>query len=201
MNEKDKVEQKGMLDALRSTAKMAGLPEMFLFDLLVEDDDWAFVVKAHALLESVVCSLLATHLREPELERVLAGKVEMEARIEMLKALKLVDDADRRMMRTLSRLRNDLVHNAHQTSFKFSNYFENKDVKSNFVNTFALSWPDPIPGPNSMPRSEFILRAPTYAIWISVLGIVSLTADKKAQAIIAEENQKALIALLNSKTD
>jgi hypothetical protein len=97
---------------------------------LVEDDDWAFVVKAHALLESVVCSLLATHVREPELERVLAGRVEMEARIEMLKAFKLVDDADRAMMRTLSRLRNHLVHNARQTSFKFADYFRTRLLES-----------------------------------------------------------------------
>lgn len=65
----------------RALAKLLGLRENFLLDLLGDSDDWSFLVKAHALLESVTCTLLAMHLRKLEREGVLAEEVDMKARI------------------------------------------------------------------------------------------------------------------------
>jgi hypothetical protein len=104
------------LEAIRTMATLIGLRPDFLAELLlVEVSDWSFVVKAHALLESVVCQLLATHLQRPEIEDVLAQRVQMEDRIEILKALNLVSSSERQMMRLLGKLRNQLVHNVQQT--------------------------------------------------------------------------------------
>lgn len=94
-------------------AKLCGLRDDFLTDLLfLEPNDWSFVVKAHALLESVVCQLLAAHLRHPPLEYVLAQNVQMEQRIEMLKAVGITDGIERKMMRLLGRVRNNLADRA-----------------------------------------------------------------------------------------
>jgi hypothetical protein len=94
----------------RALAKLLGLRENFLLDLLGDSDDWSFLVKAHALLESVICALLAMHLRKLELEGVPAEEVEMKARIEMTKALAITTSEDRKMMYALGKLRNRLVH-------------------------------------------------------------------------------------------
>src|SRR5438067_2006592 len=114
VTEQQQVEdRKGLWDVMRTMAKVCGLREDFLTDLLfVESSDWSFVIKAHALLESVVCQLLAVHLQKPALEEFLAQVVEMEGRISMLKALEITTDDERKMMRALGRLRNTLVHNA-----------------------------------------------------------------------------------------
>src|SRR5438067_1436791 len=80
---------------LQNLAKILGLREDFLVDLLQDPDDWSFVVKAHAFLETVMCTLLSLHLRKPALEDVLAEKVEMHARIEMTKVLGISTSEDR----------------------------------------------------------------------------------------------------------
>jgi hypothetical protein len=139
--------REGAFTAVKTMAKLCGLRAGFLTDLLfLEPNDWSFVVKAHALLESVVCQLLSAHLRHPPLEYVLAQSVQMEQRIEMLKAVGVTDATERKMMRLLGRLRNNLVHNAQQTDFTFADYFKNKDNRQNFVEAFGTGWPDPIPG-------------------------------------------------------
>jgi hypothetical protein len=43
---------------LRALAKILSLRENFLIDLFQDPDDWSFIVKAHALLESVLPSII-----------------------------------------------------------------------------------------------------------------------------------------------
>src|SRR5205823_13663556 len=107
-------------DGLQTLAHILGLRENFLIDLLADRDDWSFVVKAHALLEAVVCAVLVVHLRRQELDEVLAEKVEISARIEMTKALRITTSEDRKAMHALGNLRNRLVHNAKDTNFTFA---------------------------------------------------------------------------------
>ena len=88
------------------------------------------------------------------------------------------------MMRSLGKLRNNLVHNALQTDFKFAEHFKNKQNRHNFVEAFATSWPDPIPGTTPpISRVDYILQNPRYAIWMSVIGITRLTLDAKLKAL------------------
>ena len=92
------------------------LPDGFLRNLLLEQSDWAFIVKAQAILETAVTSLLVAHLGKPELEDFVAEDMEMSQRIKMLGALKLCSPAQREMMRRLGNLRNRLAHTAKGTS-------------------------------------------------------------------------------------
>ena len=182
---------------LRTLSRICGLREDFLSDLLfIEANDWSFVIKAHALLESVVCQLLATRLRQPDLEYVLAQKVEMEARVQMLKALGAADKGQRQMIRLLGKIRNHLVHNAKQTDFRFDEYLRNKDNRHNFIESFAGSWPDQIPGTSPpVSRADYVVRKPRYAIWMSVIGIVALTLNEKLRATFEEQRKLVFEAL------
>ena len=185
-----------ILDGMRTLAKICGLRQDFLSDLLMlERDDWSFVIKAHALLESVVCQLLATHLKQPAMEYVLAQNVQMEDRIVMMKALGIADDNERRMMRLLGKIRNNLVHNAEQTDFTFSEYFKNRDNRRNFTQAFATEWPDTIGTTRPINRSDYILQNPRYAIWVSVMQIVSHTFNAKLKALYAAKQEAILEAL------
>lgn len=172
----------------RALAKLLGLRENFLLDLLGDSDDWSFLVKAHALLESVICTLLAMHLRKLELEGVLAEEVEMKARIGMTKALAITTSEDRTMMHALGKLRNRLVHNAKDTSFTFEEYFKNKDARKNFSETFGHGWPDPFGDP-PVARSEYVARNPKAAVFESVVRIAMyvVSETKKIQTEMALE--------------
>jgi hypothetical protein len=159
------------IKGLQGIARILGLRDNFLTDLLLDADDWSFVVKAHALLESIVCTLLAMHLRKRPLEEVLAEEVEMKARIGMTRALEITTGQDRKMMHALGNLRNRLVHNAKDTNFTFQEYLKNKDVRRTFSDTFGHLWPDTIPDEPPVTRSEYVAAHPKFAVFASVLHI------------------------------
>jgi hypothetical protein len=167
--------------SITDLAALIGIRRGFLMDLLlVEANDWSFVIKAHALLESVVCQLIGAHLQRPSLDAVLAQRVQMEDRIEMLKALDLVDGADRTMMRLLGKIRNHLVHNVQQTDFTFAEYFANRDNRRNFVEAFGRNWPDPVAGGTS--REQFVVANPRLVVWMSLMEVIIATLKAKGAA-------------------
>ncbi len=96
----------GVVGALVTLSKDLDLPEGFLTNLLLEESDWSFIVKAQAILETAVTSLLVAHLGRPELEDVIAEHLEMSQRLKMLSALNLCSPEQREMMRRLGNLRN-----------------------------------------------------------------------------------------------
>jgi hypothetical protein len=171
----------GLDQSITDLAALIKIRRGFLMDLLVvETNDWSFVIKAHALLESVVCQLLAAHLQRPELEVVLAQKVQMEDRIEMLKALGLAESPDRTMMRLLGKIRNHLVHNVQQTDFTFAEYLKNRDNRRNFIEAFSRNWPDPVSPATS--RDEFVVANPRLVVWMSLMEVIIATLKAKGAA-------------------
>jgi hypothetical protein len=182
---------------LRALAKILGLRDNFLLELIQDPDDWSFIVKAHALLESVICTLLAMHLRRQELEAVLAEEVEMKARIEMTKALGITTSEDRKAMLALGRLRNKLVHNAKDTSFTFAEYFRNRDARKNFSETFGHGWSDPVGGTEPpVPRGDYVAANPKFAVFESVVKVAMYVVREasKIQTEMALEGLRRVAA-------
>jgi len=115
-----------------------GIPKGF-FNSLLEDNDWAFVVKLHAFLESAVTFLLAEAV-DPKLKRVL-GQLEMSnkktGKLAFLSALEILESRSYRFISKLSELRNELVHNVKNISFSLPEYVNNMDnqqLKSFMIN-------------------------------------------------------------------
>jgi hypothetical protein len=171
----------GLDRSITDLAALIGIRRGFLMDLLlVETNDWSFVIKAHALLESIVCQLIGAHLRQPALDVVLTQRIQMEDRIEMLKALGLVDAADRTMMRLLGKIRNHLVHNVQQTDFTFAEYLKNRDNRRNFIEAFGRNWPDPVSAGTS--RGDFVAANPRLVVWMSLMEMIIATLKAKGAA-------------------
>lgn len=108
--------------AAEATLKSLGVAPTFFDDLLKKGDDWTFVIKSHALLEAALIHLLLIELERPELADVLSKLETSDTRtgkIALVKALKLLDEHHRRFIRTLSELRNGLIHDVRNTSFSF----------------------------------------------------------------------------------
>ena len=108
-----------------------GVREGF-FQRLLDEDDWSFVIKLHALFESACAHLLLFHFREPELAGVF-GRLELSnkttGKIAFLAALKLVGKGSRRYIAALSELRNELVHDVRNTEFCLPEWFGSLDEK------------------------------------------------------------------------
>ena len=102
-----------------------GLPAGFLKGLYDHEDDWSFVIKAHAFLEAALTHLLADHLGREDLLPVFAYLETSNVRtgkLAFVKAFDLLDKGARRFIHTLSELRNDLVHEIGNVSFNFEAY-------------------------------------------------------------------------------
>jgi hypothetical protein len=56
---------------LRELERSLGLPEGFI-ERLEEEDDWSFVIKAHALVEAAMTQLLVHELHKPQLGDIIA---------------------------------------------------------------------------------------------------------------------------------
>ena len=115
-----------------------GLSGRFFHSLIDEPNDWSFLIKCHALLETTICSWLASHFGDQELQEVFARKMNMGARIDMLGALKLANKQELTMMKALGTLRNRLVHNVQQTNFTFEEYFNDSKSLQEVQNSFVI---------------------------------------------------------------
>ncbi len=113
------------------------LPDEFLKNLLFEDDDWSFVIKAHALLEAAVCAWIAASVRRPELENALT-EIDMRTRIKLLSALNLGTATQRQKMAAFGNLRNRLAHRASESHFTFVSYLSEKGRRGEFFKNSGL---------------------------------------------------------------
>lgn len=122
-----------------------GLPTGFLRGLYNHEDDWSFVIKAHAFLEAALTHLLADHLGKEDLLPVFAYLETSNVRtgkLAFVKAFDLLDKGARRFIHTLSELRNDLVHEVSNVGFNFATYVGNLSDKERkeFIGAFDYAF-------------------------------------------------------------
>lgn len=130
--------------AIRDIESRIGVRAGFLIEL-VEEDDWSFIIKSHALLESACAELLTERSGVPETIDIFS-RLELSARttgkVALLKAFGLLVDRERRFIYALSELRNLLVHNARNTTFSLQDYVTglDKNQKSKFIENFGYAF-------------------------------------------------------------
>lgn len=93
----------------------------FLLGLL-KQDDWSFVIKAHALIEEAVTEVIVAHLGQESLKGLIERLPLSDAKAGKLVATKqlgLLPDNHRKFIRWFSELRNILAHRLENTSFTF----------------------------------------------------------------------------------
>ena len=89
------------------------------FKKLLEEDDWSFIIKLHALIEAACTDLLLHHLDEPNLKNIIS-RLELSNRtsgkLAFIKELDLLGATSRRYISALSEWRNNFVHNVQNCS-------------------------------------------------------------------------------------
>ncbi|MCK4295869.1 MAG: hypothetical protein KAX28_04335 [Candidatus Marinimicrobia bacterium] len=134
---KDKITiDKGII----SLQSKIGLPDDF-FKNLLNEDDWSFIIKLHALIESIVTSLIVFHFNEPNIKSVIS-RLEMSNRttgkLAFLKATGLLGANNLKYIYALSELRNKFVHSIESCSISLPDWISKFD--SNQMKSFALSF-------------------------------------------------------------
>jgi len=152
-----------------------GLQQGF-FDSLNSDDenDWSFVIKAHALAEAAVSHLLTEQVQKPELAS-LFSRLDMSnkatGKAAFVKALGLLGEDERRFISAFSGLRNSLVHDVRNVNFDLLVYVESLNAKTRdtFLKNFNLISTEV----TTDVRNLFYLD-PRQALWYSTMAFLGL---------------------------
>jgi hypothetical protein len=175
-------------EAVSKLEKELALPSGFL-DGLLAGDDWSFVIKAHAVLEAAVTYLLTTAVNDERL-RPFFARLELAGatigKLVVVKALGLdfIEDTDRRFIRSLSELRNDLVHDIRQASFTFADHVDRMDEKTlkqfrkNF-DSWSLGGETEVMFDGPVKVTEFFREKPKLALWYSTMSTLALIYRQK----------------------
>src|SRR6185369_4595310 len=99
-----------------------GIPNGFL-DGLGDDEDWAFVIKIHALMESSVNHQIIAALKEDRLKKFVARldtSNSASGKLAIVKALDLLPPKLQKFMTGFSTLRNTFVHDAKHLAYSIN---------------------------------------------------------------------------------
>ena len=199
----DKNNPDGIYPALAELEKRLGLPTGFC-EGLRNEDDWSFIIKLHALLEAALTTLLAAKVGQ-ELRSTFA-RLEMSradtGKVAFAKALGLLVQEERRFIRELSELRNELVHSVERITFNLSDYVAKLDPSQldSFARTFALFglWSEKDgPVPNFQVVRKYAREHPKSLMWeagVGLLGgVISMQIEKtELEKKIAGEHQRLM---------
>lgn len=98
---------------LHELEREADLPPGFCTQLLLENDDWSFVVKLHALCETAITQTVLKTLERPEIDDTVA-RLFMKTKIVLAVDLKILSKDSANFLGALGFLRNRLAHDVRQ---------------------------------------------------------------------------------------
>ncbi len=168
-----------VIEPVRQLEVELGLPSQFL-ERLEHEDDWSFVIKTHALIEAAVTHALVVQtglasardfFSRLELSNSKTGKVALAEAVDLLRS------EERRFIRSLSELRNVLVHDVKNVGIELRAYFAglSKDKRKTFAASFCFVDFDKTD--TAVPVEEALQRLsnePKRAIWSTAIYIAAL---------------------------
>lgn len=197
--------------AVRAFESEIKLPTGFL-ESLRKEDDWSFVIKAHALIEAAITHTLVAFLDKPQLEGLFA-RMELtdkrSGKLAFATALEIISEDERRFLRAFSEIRNSLVHNISNVSFDFKFYIAHLDPNQLRAFSQAFSY---FAGGESFEyqgrtysTDEFVRLNPKDAAWFCVMVVVGvlyvMKESEKLKMMIASLEQEVAVRLTQAQGD
>ena len=126
------------LQIVEETEPALGLDKGFFQKLLTTEDDWSFIIKTHALIESVLTRLIQVTVQPPplaEFAETLNLSGGRHSKTKLLRACGRLDDDEEKFVRGLSEIRNRFVHNVRHTKSDLPKFVQGLDAakKKEFV--------------------------------------------------------------------
>jgi hypothetical protein len=174
---------------------------------VLDEDDWSFTIKLHALIEAVSTQLIINNINDERLramvERLPLSGDEI-SKLRIAKDLSLYSKGQRAFIRRLSGIRNDIVHNVAKLDFTFSQYVAELDSSAKRAWQDALCWFHEEKDVSEYWRKAS-LEQPKLAVWMSAFMLVALAlvdanqvrANRKIQGVSEATSSKILKDLFN----
>lgn len=165
-----------------------------LFNKLKDEDDWSFIIKTQALLETALAHLIKSALGRDELDDFIE-KLNLQGRsgkITVVKALGLLTDNHRKYLEQLAVLRNNVAHKIQYVTFTLSEHLMGMNEKAfkDFVLT-SLVLPSDVKLELSKELQEMARENPRLLLWMGALDCLTSVYLHNQQA----EEQRMLAAL------
>jgi len=168
---------------------------------LSKEDDWSFVIKCHALMETACSYLLTEYFNKPEYASIFL-RLEMSdkrrGKLAFLRAAGLVIKEEARFIIGLSELRNSLVHDIHNIRFQFSEYITSLDKQQRqvFVKNFGYPYLDSGKNGNSIiiDGNQILLKPKSTILrgLKTLLTIINMQVDIKQSRLKTEDLKKEI---------
>jgi hypothetical protein len=184
-----------LLKDVRSLEDLLGLPPDFFFKLLEEGDDWSFIIKTHALIESGTTRLLEAVVA-PGVPSEFLQSLPLDGRNSKLRLLEMLEhlDADHvKFIKGLSRVRNLLVHDVTQVAFVLKDYLASlstSDVHTVLSEICCMFYDSKESKPKREKQRSAILPKARFHIWRTALFFLALTSLKLDIAKLKLETQQ-----------
>ncbi|MFM0115660.1 hypothetical protein [Paraburkholderia nemoris] len=175
-----------------------GLPSGF-FASLLKEDDWSFVIKLHALIESALAHVVAHRLGDEVADVVgLLDMGERKGKVAFAAALKLIDEQERYFLKLLSSIRNRCAHGVQQAvRFSLETYIAGLDSNGRREFFRACNASDPresITISNlTTNRQKFASENPKLWIWMSALYFLAALYMQKETAEFIRRSERSII--------
>jgi hypothetical protein len=166
------------------------------------EDDWSFLVKIYALVETTCSRMLTEEFGKLEALDAFANVpmgTSKSGKLAFCKALGLLQRQDIFFIEQLGWLRNKFVHDVVNTQVPLGNFIAalNSDKKKELANALTGNLKNIVTDDVELASSEFFSMNPSAVIWISATRVlelmrVRLVMGKKRQEFLAKKLQEHL---------
>lgn len=170
------------------------------FRALLNEDDWSFVIKLHALVDSAITHMLVEELGRPELLRPLSRLSLADTRSGKLafgRELGLLDGRDRLFVQKLSEIRNSFAHDVRMAGSTLADYARglNDAGLASLVKAVGPGR-DPFPvGTEDVPERQFVLENLKLTIWVTAMYTIALAYHQRKLAASRNALFRSVLAL------
>ena len=178
-----------------------GLPKDFITKL-IEEDDWSFIIKAHAVVEASIAHMLVTHtdtrLAEVYSRMALGGRV---SKLSFAESLNLIRPHEGTVVKLISELRNRLVHNVKFISFDLKEYFRAMPDQKREEFSVQLSGLASVSNDKEITSfvNQSLLESPKEVLAMAILYLLAKTLfqiDPEARVMATKKSEQGAILLL-----
>lgn len=172
---------------------------------LLKQDDWSFVIKAHALLEAAITQMVIANVGNEQLasfiERLpLGGQF---GKIKLCEQLRLLPDAHRKFARWFSEFRNPLVHRLDKVTFTFAKHLKGFNTDEARCWTESVVWFSE-DDPKTQNAWRLIAgKAPKHALFMGLHLIIGeciiRSHESKAKKAIHDTSERTMKSLFPAR--
>lgn len=171
--------------AIEAMTTRLGLPEGFLNDLYHGGDDWSFVIKTCALVETALTDFLVRTVNVPLLESEFRGQP-LRSKLKWARKLGALSGERMNFVERLLELRNGLAHQIRAIpSFTLATYLDELQEKNSAHFTQLTGSP---PATNNIMRA-LATGIERYGIWLAALLLIIELEDEEVKTQQKRESE------------